>query len=70
MAEEIFINIIAYDEEGAAATPIATVASEEIYQQCWPQLEKYLNEKGSELSESAERNIVIPDIDKYERAEG
>ena len=29
--------------------------------------EKYLNKKGSELSESAERNIVIPDIDKYER---
>ena len=68
MAEEIFINIIAYDEENAGATPIATFASEEIYQQCWPHLEKYLKEKGSELSESAERNIVIPDIDKYERA--
>ena len=49
MAEEIFINIIAYDEENAGATPIATFASEEIYQQCWPQLEKYLKEKGSEL---------------------
>ena len=68
MAEEIFINIIAYDEEGAAATPIATFASEEIYQQCWPALEKYLKKKGSELSESAERNIIIPDVDKYERA--
>ena len=45
MAEEIFINIIAYDEENAGATPIATFASEEIYQQCWPQLEKYLKEK-------------------------
>ena len=67
MAEEIFINIIAYDEEGAGATPIATFASEEIYEQCWPQLVKYLEKKGSELSESAERNIVIPDVDKYER---
>ena len=68
MAEEIVINIIAYDEENAGATQIATFASEEIYQQCWPALEKYLEKKGSELSESAERNIVIPDIDKYERA--
>jgi len=67
MAEEIVINIIAYDEENAGATQIATFASEEIYQQCWPALEKYLKKKGSELSESAERNIVIPDIDKYER---
>lgn len=67
MAEEIVINIIAYDEEGAGATQIATFASEEIYQQCWPALEKYLEKKGSELSESAERNIIIPDVDKYER---
>ena len=36
MAEEIVINIIAYDEEGAGATQIATFASEEIHQQCWP----------------------------------
>ncbi len=67
MAEEIFINIIAYAEENACATQIATFASEEIYQQCWPALEKYLEKKGSELSESAERNIIIPDVDKYER---
>jgi len=67
MAEEIVINIIAYDEENAGATPIATFASDEIYQVCWPALESYLNKKGSELSESACRNIVIPDIDKYER---
>jgi hypothetical protein len=68
MAEEIVINIIAYDEENAGATQIATFASEEIYQQCWPALEKYLEKKGSQLSESAERNIIIPDVDKYERA--
>ena len=67
MAEEIVINIIAYDEENAGATQIATFASEEIYQQCWPALEKYLDKKGSQLSESAERNIIIPDVDKYER---
>lgn len=67
MAEEIVINIIAYDEENAGATQIATFASEEIYQQCWPALEKYLEKKGSQLSESAERNIIIPDVDKYER---
>ena len=67
MAEEIVINIIAYDEEGSGATQIATFASEEIYQQCWPALEKYLEKKGSELSESAERNIIIPDVDKYQR---
>jgi hypothetical protein len=67
MAEEIVINIIAYDDEGSGATQIATFASEEIYQQCWPALEKYLEKKGSELSESAERNIIIPDVDKYER---
>ena len=45
MAEEIFINIIAYDEENAGATPIATFASEEIYQQCWFQLVAHLKEK-------------------------
>jgi hypothetical protein len=67
MAEEIIINIIAYAEENAAATPIATFSSEEVYQACWPELEKYLKKKGSELSESADRNILIPDIDKYER---
>ena len=57
MAEEIFINIIAYDEENAGATPIATFASEEIYQQCWPQLEKYLKEKREANSLKAQSEI-------------
>ena len=34
MAEEMPINIIAYDEEYAGATPITTFASEVINQQC------------------------------------
>lgn len=63
---ELFINIIAYEECGSCAIPIATFHDEAIYNAVADHLEAFLKERGTELSESAERLITIPDLEVFE----
>jgi len=63
---EVFINIIAYEECGSCAIPIATFSDEAAYLAVADHLEAFLKARGTELSESAEWQITIPDVEIFE----
>tara|TARA_R100001460_G_scaffold93113_1_gene135027 strand:+ start:1229 stop:1420 length:192 start_codon:yes stop_codon:yes gene_type:complete len=59
--EEIYIDTMAYLEDGKGASIIATFANEELYSVCAPVIEQWVKSQNSNyfLTESCERDFTV-----------
>ena len=61
MSEEVYIDTIAYMEDGKGASILATFADQELYSLCAPVIEAWIKDQGPSyiLTESCERDICV-----------
>tara|TARA_R100000655_G_C2937292_1_gene185063 strand:- start:24 stop:230 length:207 start_codon:yes stop_codon:yes gene_type:complete len=59
--EEVYIDTIAYLEDGKGASILATFADEELYSLCAPVIEQWIKDKDPNyfLTESCDRGITM-----------
>ena len=61
MTEQVYIDTIAYLEDGKGASILATFAHQELYNLCAPVIEKWITDQDTDwfLTESCERDICV-----------